>query len=75
MYGLKSPIRSLTLTEAKLSNLKGPNPGRNQGQIAHFLASEPHHKLQEMGDEQYVNLPSWLMKRWGITQVFIYLEF
>ncbi|MFM5182092.1 hypothetical protein ACEUAY_21290 [Aeromonas veronii] len=49
MYGLKSPIRSLTLTEAKLSNLNESNLGKNQEQIAHFLATKPHHKHQEMG--------------------------
>ncbi|HHQ4940440.1 TPA: hypothetical protein ACSP74_003763, partial [Aeromonas veronii] len=48
-YRLNSPIRSLSLTEAKLSNRNGPNPGRNQGQIAHLLATKPHHKHQEMG--------------------------
>jgi len=49
MYRLKSPIRSLTLTKATLSNLNEPNPGQNQDRIAHFLATKPHHKHQEMG--------------------------
>ncbi|HHQ4680788.1 TPA: hypothetical protein ACSP3E_004122, partial [Aeromonas veronii] len=26
-----------------------PNPGQNQDQIAHFLATKPHHKHQKMG--------------------------
>jgi len=40
MYRLKSPIRSLTLTEAKLSNLNEPNLGKNQEQIARFKQDE-----------------------------------
>jgi len=49
MYRLKSPIRSLTLTEAKLSNLNDPNLGKNQEQIANLLATTPIISIKKWG--------------------------
>ena len=54
MYRLKSPIRSLTLTKAKLSNLNESNLGKNQEQIAHLLATTPIISIKKWGLTAYI---------------------